>query len=471
MRFEELPHWNDGQFLQPHHFQYQQRIIADYIRLNRGLVIRYPYGLIDLELDLETLEENRVAVKRFSAVMRNGLELSMPGNCILKPLDLNEALKSNPEKLTVYVAVPDWSEFESNLADENRTQEKKLYLAQKKNVRDENSGDNEITFIARKLNARLVSDTDDNKDMQLLPILRLNVETSKMSLHTVKQDGNYIPPFMIMTADDPLYNMTANLMSDIRRCRDKLQSNVKTFSPAFASTPVPASESSEETFTHNDILSEIRSILLMRTVNLYDMRLAALGSGNFMTPFDLYMELSSFLAELMGFNPYNGVRDIKRYNHDDRLPVFSDLFKDIRSFIRSEGGAGYIRLDFSPTEDGVDLFVPIKPENIASINELYLTVKTSAVPQDAIRAIEQGDNFRLINPASKSLRIRGIKLSEMRYPPRFLPVMDWTLWFKLDIVESSRVWKEMCEEKGMLIDCARELFPGLEVSLFITVVK
>ena len=49
--------------------------------------------------------------------------------------------------------------------------------------------------------------------------------------------------------------------------------------------------------------------------------------------------------------------------------------------------------------------------------------------------------------------------------------MDWTLWFKLDIVESARVWRAMCEEKGMAIDYAEELFPGLEASLFITIMK
>jgi predicted component of type VI protein secretion system len=218
-------------------------------------------------------------------------------------------------------------------------------------------------------------------------------------------------------------------------------------------------------FTH------IRTVMLMSRVNSYDTRLASLVTDKAITPFELYMELASFLTELMGVNPYNSIKEVSRYDHDDRFPVFSELFKDIRSFIRSEGGAGYIRLDFSPAEDGSDLFVPVKPENLANVSELYLTVKTSADSTDTIRAVEQGDNFRLINPSSKSLRIRGIKLTEMRYPPRFLPVMDWTLWFKLDIDESSKVWRETCEERGMIIDCARDLFPGLEASLFITVVK
>ncbi|MDR3173276.1 MAG: type VI secretion system baseplate subunit TssK [Treponema sp.] len=459
MRFEELLHWNDGQFLQPHHFQYQQRIASEYARLNRSFFLPYSYGLLDFELDLEALKGGRVAVKRFSAVMGDGLELSMPGNCILKPLDLSEALTKNPAALTVYAAVPHWSELEANLADEDAPQGKKRYLTQKKRVRDENSGDNEITLITRKLNARLVTDQDDTKDMQLLPLLKLNVLTRDINQSMVKVDETYIPPFMMLTADDPLFNMAVGLIADIRRCRDKQQS---------ALTEVSGRE---EEFSRADALGDARSLLLLRTLNYYELRLSSLLVDGFISPFTLYLELASFLAELMGLNPQNGIREIRRYDHDDRLPVFTELFKDIRSFIRSEGGAGYIRLNFAPVEDGAYLFTGIKTEDIAEVSEMYLAVKTAAEKEDVIRALEQGDTFKLINPRAKSLRVRGMKLAGMRYPPRFLPVLEDTLWFRLDLAESAKVWRDMCEEKGMIIDYALDLFPGLEISLFITVVE
>jgi type VI secretion system ImpJ/VasE family protein len=459
MRFEELLHWNDGQFLQPHHFQYQQRIVTEYARLNRSFFLPYSYGLLDFELDLEALEGGRVAVKRFSAVMGDGQELSMPGNCILKPLDLSEVLKKNPAGLTVYAALPHWSEFEANLADEDAPQEKKRYLPQKKRVRDENAGDNEITLITRKLNARLVTDQDDTKDMQLLPLLKLNVLTRDINQGMVKVDDKYIPPFMMLTADDPLFNMAIGLISDIRRCRDKQQS---------ALTEVPARG---EDFSRADVLDDARSLLLLRTLNYYELRLSSLLVDGFISPFTLYLELASFLAELMGLTPQNGIREIRRYNHDDCLPVFAELFKDIRSFIRSEGGAGYVRLSFAPMEGGDYLFAGIKTEDIAEVNEMYLAVRTTAEEGEVIRALEQGDTFKLINPRAKSLRVRGMKLAGMRYPPRFLPVLEGTLWFRLDLAESAKVWRDMCEEKGMVIDYARDLFPGLEASLFITIVE
>jgi type VI secretion system ImpJ/VasE family protein len=459
MRFEELLHWNDGQFLQPHHFQYQQRIASEYLRLNRSLLLPYAYGLLDFELDLEALDRGQVAVKRFSAVMADGLELSMPGNCILKPLDLNETLKGNLTGFTVCLGVSRWSEFEANLADEDASREKKLYLPRKKKVRDENSGDNEITLITRGINARLVTDQDDTKDMQLLPLLRLQVLSQDISQGMVKADDKYLPPFMLLTADDPLFNMAVGLMADIRRCQDKLQNTL---------AEVPGRD---KDFSRADVLDDVRSFLVLRTLNYYQIRLSTLLVDGFITPFALYLELASFLSELMGLNPQNGIRELRRYDPDDRLPVFAELFKDIRSFIRSEGGAGYIRLSFVPTEDGRYLFTGIRTEDIAGVNEMYLAVKTTAERGETIRALEQGDTFKLINPGAKSLRIRGMKLAGMQYPPRFLPILEDTLWFRLDQAESAKVWRDMCEEKGMIIDYARDLFPGLETSLFITVVE
>ncbi|MDR1031272.1 MAG: type VI secretion system baseplate subunit TssK [Treponema sp.] len=459
MRFEELLHWNDGQFLQPHHFQYQQRTVSEYIRLNRSFSLPFAYGLLNFEFDQDSLERGMVAVKRFSAVMGDGLELSMPGNCILKALDLSNALKKNPLSLTVYVAAPHWSAFEANLADEGAAQEKKLYLTQKKQVRDENSGDNEITLITRRINARLVTDQDDTKDMQLLPVLKLTVLTQEISKPMLKVDEKYIPPFMMLTSSDPLFTMAADLISDIRRCRDKLENTL--------TTP----RGGDEIFSRTDVLDDARSLLMLRTLNFYSIRFTSLLVDGFITPFTLYLELASFLAELTGLNPQNGIRDIKRFDHDDSLPVFVALLKDIRSFIRSEGGAGYIKLNFVSMERADQFFVAIKTEDIAEVHEIYLAVRTSAETEVVVSALEQGDTFKLINPKAKSQRIRGMKLSWMRYPPRFLPVLDGTLWFRLDLAESSRVWRDMCEEKGMVIDYVRERLPDLELSLFITVVE
>ncbi|GHV91803.1 hypothetical protein AGMMS50268_23060 [Spirochaetia bacterium] len=454
MRFEQFLHWNSGQFLQPHHFQYMQRVSAHYTRLNRQFSLPFANGLIDFELDTEALTGARVVVKRFSAILPDGLEISEPGNCILKPLDLTEVLKTYPSELTISIAVPLWSELEANLADESNPQAKMLYIAKENQIRDENFGDNEITVVTRKINARLITNLDDVGDMQALPILKLKIITHESSVQVTVND-KYIPPYVLLSTDSPLFSMVYNLLVDTRHCRDKIQSSLT------------AIKFKPENFTGLDAYNA----LMLRVLNLYENRLTMLLSPGRVSPFDLYLELTSFLAELMGINPVNDIREIKEYIHHDSAPPFMETISDIRSFIAAEGGVTYTRLNFAPIDDGAYLFTPLSMENIIRANEIYLAVHSDANEEDTVKALELGDTFKLVNPGAKTVRVRGVKLSGLRYPPRFLPVLKDTQWFKLELAESARVWNEMCQEKGVLIDWAHDLFPALEASLFITILE
>jgi type VI secretion system ImpJ/VasE family protein len=454
MRFEQFLHWNSGQFLQPHHFQYMQRVSAHYTRLNRQFSLPFPNGLIDFELDAEALTGARVVVKRFSAILPDGTEISEPGNCILKPLDLTEVLKTYPSELTISIAAPLWSELEANLADDSNPQAKMLYIAKENQIRDENFGDNEITVVTRKINARLISNLDDVRDMQALPILKLKIVTHESSVQVTVND-KYIPPYVLLSTDSPLFSMVYNLLVDTRHCRDKIQ-NILT-----------ALKFKPENFTGLDAYNA----LMLRALSLYENRLSMLLSPGRVSPFGLYLELTSFLAELMGINPVNDIREIKEYIHHDSAPQFMETINDIRSFIATEGGVTYARLNFAPIDDGAFLFTPLSMENIIKANEIYLAIHSDADEQAVAAALETGDTFKLVNPGAKNVRVRGVKLSGLRYPPRFLPVLSHTQWFKLELAESARVWNEMCQEKGVLIDWAHELFPGLEASLFITILE
>ncbi|GHU40653.1 type VI secretion protein [Spirochaetia bacterium] len=453
MRFEELLHWNDGQFLQPHHFQYGQRRNFEYLHQNRQLALPFPWGLIDFELERESLSGGRVVIKRFSAIMNDGTGISMPGNCLLPPLDLTEALKQNPNELTIYLAVPFWSELEANMLDDGEKSEKKMYSTTRKKVRDENSGDNEIPIITRRINAHLVTDLDDNKDMQLLPILKLSILSHDKTEDAAQVNEKYIPPFLLITADNPLLGALNALLVDIRRCRDKAL-DILTVSKF-----------------KNENLSGFMSYTVMRlqALNLWETRISQMLLPSRVTPFAVYVELCSLLSQLMALDPMNSIREIKKYDHTDCAVPFFEVIKDIRSFILSQGGANYVKVEFTPVDNGMFLFAPIKTEDISSVNEIYLAVKTDASEDDVSGALEKGDTFKLVNPQSKLLRIRGMKLSKTQYPPRYLPVLEKTLWFKLELDESAHVWRQMCEEKGMVVDYAPDFFPQLELAIFITV--
>ena len=453
MRFDEILHWTNGLFLQPHHLQYLQRSIFNYERKNRTTYMPYPYGLIDFEIDTDALSSLRVIVKRFSAVMPDGTEISMPGNVVLTPLDLTATLKEHPEDITVYLAVPLWTEFDANLAESASTVTKRLFSTAEHSLRDENSGDNEVSVVTRRINARLITQFDDQTDMQALPILKLTAVSDQGAEKELVVNEKYIPPFMVLTQDCALSKMASDLLYKTTRCRDKLLNDltVAQFKP--------------ESFSGINAYN----MMQLRVLNLYENRLSALLSLKNLTPFDLYLELRSFLAELRSMHPMNEIAEIAPYDHSDCVRQFNDIINDIYSMIMTEGGAGYARLEFTP--DGDYLYTALTTDNIVKANEYYLAVQCSAEERRVISSLEKGDTFKLINPAAKMMRARGIKLTEMRYPPRFLPTLSDTLWFKLQVTETPSTWRDIQTEKGILIDYAPDLFPNLNVSLFITVVN
>jgi type VI secretion system ImpJ/VasE family protein len=452
MRFEELLHWSDGQFLQPHHFQYFQRQNMAFMQNNRLLSSPYPWGLVDFEVDDNSLAAGRVVVKHFSAILGDGTPLSMPGNCLLPPLDLAETLKGNSSEITVYLALPYWSEFEANLSGEKGSAERRRYTHQKKQLRDENTGDNEITLITRRLNARLTVDPDDAKNAQLLPILKLNVLSHDKAARALERDDKYFPPYIVLSDSNPRYGILQGLRADLRRCRDKALDTLTGLN-----------------FKNEDLSGyKAYTVLRLKTLGVYEQRISSLLSSGNVSPFDMYLELSSLLSELMAYDPINSIREIRRYDHDDSAPVFLEIIKDIRSLILKEGSADFIRLDFTPIDDGRYLYSPIKPEEVFRTQNAYLALKSGGEEKAMIKAVEEGDTFKLINPQSKQLRIRGISLTGEPYPPRFLPVIPDTLWFKLDLGGSSRVWREITDEGGMVVDYVAAIFPELELSLYIT---
>jgi type VI secretion system ImpJ/VasE family protein len=453
MRFEEQLHWSDGQFLQPHHFQYLQRVTSSYLRQNRVFALAYPWGLIDFEPDIDALSGGRVVVKRLSAVLPSGVEISMPGNCTIPPLDLAPALAQNPDTLLVSLALPNWSEYEANLADEeNEKAGKRIYQSQKRRLRDENSGENEITIITRKLNVRLITNLDESADMETMPILKLDVRSHGLVEGAAILDESYIGPFMLLSADCPLIPMLTSLLADMKQSRDKALDTltVERFSP--------------DKFSGANAYTAER----LKILNLYIQRISSLISPpSKASPFGIYLELSSLLSELMSFDPINSIRAIMPYDHLNLGQGFSELFKDIRSFLLAGGGIAYVKLDFKAESDGIYLSVPINTENISNVKEAYLAIHCEAPEDDVVKALEAGDTFKLISPAMKQVRARGIKLTNTPFPPRFLPVLKNTLWFKLELEESVRVWREVCEGRQMLIDCALRLFPGLKATLYL----
>ena len=110
-------HWHEGLFLKPHHLQTMQRDLAEAGMRERRLSVPFPYGVIDLRLSTDALENMLIRIDRLRAIMPSGLEVDLPGNADVPALDIKRVFQASSGSFTVSLAVPLWQGSRANTVD------------------------------------------------------------------------------------------------------------------------------------------------------------------------------------------------------------------------------------------------------------------------------------------------------------------------------------------------------------------
>ena len=448
MRFEEQVHWSEGLFIQPQHLQQMQASLISLARVQRKISVPFDYGFYDLELDPEALITRRVVIKRFSAVMPDGTEISMPGNCNVETLELTME-NSGQTEVNVYLTVPIRSTIGANLVSENKSNGR--YILKENLVVDENTGENEIPLISRNINAFLLTDVKNATDCSYIQLCKLrwvSINAGQPSLQIV---NDYMPPFVSLSQDCPLLKIASELIFQLKAVKNSILDQFDT-----------------DIFDPNNLSgAKLLQLATLRIVTLYSNRFDSELVPGRITTYTLYLELVSLLSELESLTPSSMYKPIPIYDHDNLNPVIESLLKRIRDILLRGGVSSALAFEFF--EKNSVLQLDDLDERIFEAKELFLAVQFTGNLRDRVNDIEIGDNFRLIDKKSLSDRIRGVKLLEIRNPPQYLPNIAHTLWFKLDCDSSERIWKYIKEEKNMAIDCAGALFPNLTATLYVGV--
>ena len=78
MSWESKVVWQEGLFLQPHHFQQQDRYLESLVCGLAGSVTPYAWGLRELTLDTELLKLGKLAVKSATGLTPDGAIFRIP---------------------------------------------------------------------------------------------------------------------------------------------------------------------------------------------------------------------------------------------------------------------------------------------------------------------------------------------------------------------------------------------------------
>jgi type VI secretion system protein ImpJ len=428
-------HWHEGLFLQPHHLQALQRQTLELVAGERRLRMAYPYGLIECRVSSDALENMLVRFDRLRAVMPSGLEVDVPGNADMPALDIKKAFASGSGSFTVSLGVPMWYAGRANAIDtgsDGDWRTKRLYRIAETKLSDENTGENPQPVLIRRVNARLLLDSDDRTDLEVIPVLRISHGTGE-EVGLPRQDPAYIPPCLLLSGSAGLRDMTRDLSNQVEASRRELV--------------IQLTRAGFSVDTMRGV--QFEQMLRLKTLNRFSARLPSLVQAPGITPFEVYLELRELLAELAALRPERDLFEAPRYDHDNPGVAMADLSTKIRSLLRGAVAAKFLQSPFKREDDYFAL--ELTDEHLSQPNEYFLGIRTKEDPRAVAALVEDGDKFKLMAKSMIKRQIWGVKLAEERHPPVELPAQTGLHYFRLMRAESERMWERVSQEKSMAI--------------------
>ena len=313
-------HWHEGLFLQPHHLQSMQHHLLERFGGERKLSFVFPYGVVDMKLSADALENMLIRFDKLRVIMPSGLEVSFPDNADLPSLDIKAAFEASSNAFTVSLAVPLWYATRANSIDPTASANsnapggggaewrvKRIYKIAEEQRPDENTGDNQQPMMVRRLNARLILDDDDHTDLETIPLLRIAHATGQ-DVGTARQEPAYIPPCLTISGSSSLREKLRDLTNQVQACRATL-----------------AQQITAGGFQIDSMRGvQFEQAMRLRTLNRYAARLGSLLAVlPQIRPFDFYLDLRELLGELSAAHPDRDKEFmVPEYDHDNLAGSF-----------------------------------------------------------------------------------------------------------------------------------------------------
>lgn len=447
-------HWREGLFLQPHHLQQFQRGVHHRIEQVARLGGSHPYGVIDMELAEDDLENFQVRFRKLQVLLPSGTLLRFPEEADLPVLHIKEAFSSGKETLLVQLALPLWFEERPNVADDNSGSAAVRYTLARRETNDENTGQHPQVLELRRLNASLLLDGPElrRNDYELLPVLRIT-RTERQNLPDIpRRDPAFVPGSLTLSGMPGVRELVRDLGSRITAVR-------REFSALLVDNP-PLGESFGP--------ESLRYLFRLRILSRFEATLPAIVEEGGISPFDLYLHLRELLGEFAALEPEQEDFGSAAYDHTNAYPAFAELVTRIRKYLTGPRQR-YRSVDF--TKEDRRFIAPVSAELFHEAASFFLAVRSGWPASDIVSLVEDSSQFQLLpgEVARDKVAVRGIKMKEVRSLPFGLPRDPGLYYFRILAEDSRELWERLTNDDTACIQFSGSGNSDFKISFIIPI--
>jgi type VI secretion system protein ImpJ len=420
-------YWHQGLFLQPQHFQLQDRFTQSLLEpLHRKLVPHF-WGVGSMTVKSAALGNRSIGLTSGEFLFPDQTFAVIPDNAVLAPRSFENAWEDGGKPFKVYLGLKKHSPSGENVTvvqDLNQTAEvttRFVATEDPEDIRDQhgNGPSAQVRHLQYVLKFFWETEIDQLGDYELIPLVLLERQGD-----TVALSEKFIPPALNLSAVPVLERL-------IKEVRDQISARGRQLEAYKRDRGIHTAE-----FGSRDMVF----LLALRSLNRYVSMLVHLAEAGQVHPWAAYGVLRQLIGEMTTFSErisVTGALDdgtvlVPAYKHQDLWRCFSAAQSLVTQLLDeiTAGPEYMLNLLFDGTYYAADL----PPAIFEGRNRFFIALQTEADPQTVLTSVEQIAKLssREYLPILIARSLPGIQLTYLQAPPQELPRRANTLYFQID---------------------------------------
>ena len=432
--------WSEGLFLQPQHFQQQDRYFERYVETRCQSLVPHSWGFSDVELEPDLLSIGTFGLKRAAGVFPDGTPFRMPED---HPLPAAVTIGAQVRDQVISLAVP---LRRADAADVARAAEGNglvRHEVRELEARDATSGSGEpVLMEVAALRTRLLLASDVTAAYACLPLAHV-VECR--ADNRVVLDESFIPTVLHARAAGRLSTFMTELLGLLHQRGEALGGRVSA--------------------TGRGAAAEIADFLMLQAINRWEPLLAHVTDSGVLHPEELFRVCVSIAGELSTFTTASKRPPLlAAYRHDRLRESFDPVIAALRAALSAVLEQKAIPIPIESKKFGLSV-ATVADRNLYS-TAVFILAARADLPAEELR--RRFPAQLKIGPVEKirdlvNLQLPGVPVNAVPTAPRQIPYHAGFVYFELD--QSNELWVQLKNSGGIAMHVAGE-FPGLALEFW-----
>ena len=432
--------WSEGLFLQPQHFQQQDRYFERYVESRCQSLIAHSWGFTEIEIERDYLRIGKFGLRRAAGVFPDGTPVRMPDDDPLpEPIEIGAQTRDQIIHLAVPLRRSDSLEVDRTGSSDDLAR----HTLKQREARDATSSSgNPALLEVGALRSRFLLASDVTQAYACVPLAHL-VECRPD--RQVVLDESFMPTVLHTRASTRLATFVTELLGLLHQRGDALGGRVAA--------------------TGRGGAAEIADFLLLQAVNRYEPLFAHYAESGAVHPEELFRACVSAAGELATFTtPSKRPPSLRGYRHERLRESFEPVMAALRASLSAVLEQRAIPIPIESKKYGI---------SVATVSDrsLYSTAVFVLAARADLPAEELRRRFPAqlkIGPVEKihelvNLQLKGVPVHAMPVAPRQIPFHAGFVYFELD--QSNELWGQLQTSGGIALHLAGE-FPGLALEFW-----